>query len=576
MSANAKRVASELATLAQDVRVVSVEEKTTAPPEKPSYRAAVKKSLSGNTIVIGGTIGFQAELFLNGKPQPGDYLYAWQPRPDVTFAPDGNRSSTVTATFNVPGKHPVLVSILDPASNVTLAESERIEMEVVGPKVEIRMEGEPPARPGREAQLRAVCEPDVSADIVEFKWEIAKGNAKAGRTDEGGKVFHLTPRDTKPLDVTLSLLARNEEIGKATWQATPEASKVTISEPKPVARADSLNWTPGVGVTATRPPLEQGEQATVEATVEPEPDKDKVRYVWTVQPAEGLRIGLDTSRMPLIEANRAGTYTLTVAVGDNDKSKLGEASRTVTVVPQGEGRSGEKTLKKMEGAKKDKEQKERKDRADAVWKEAKGAYAAGDLGKAEEKCKESLGIEPTDERGTFTRSLEKANALWRDGETLEKAGRTEEALAKYKESIQPPLPTSSARQDHVRKLEKGSQPPSQPGPGVGQTKPGPESAASASGDRRIEVSRAVGVALTALPDGRRVEQVVRVYYKLSVTTGHRARLSVRGTDGFSQTVEGLSSVILDRAMPRGRVADTIVGEDADMPGCSATQTREYE
>ena len=109
--------------------------------EVADYKAVIKQDKpTTKKVAVGTPVTFSAQLLSSGAPVTGNYIYRWQPTPEVEFNPIEGAKNTTTATFSRPGVTKVWVQVLEKKGTVltTLAESDQIDVEAVNPELSIK------------------------------------------------------------------------------------------------------------------------------------------------------------------------------------------------------------------------------------------------------------------------------------------------------------------------------------------------------------------------------------------------------------------------------------------------------
>jgi hypothetical protein len=83
-------------------------------------------------VPVGTKIPLRASLTEEGHPATGDYIYRWQPDPEVRFEKQDDPTETVTASFLEPGQYLLWVQVLRRQGEVlsTVIQSEQLEIVV--------------------------------------------------------------------------------------------------------------------------------------------------------------------------------------------------------------------------------------------------------------------------------------------------------------------------------------------------------------------------------------------------------------------------------------------------------------
>jgi hypothetical protein len=116
--------------------------------EVADYKVNIERlSPDNKPVPVGGKIRFKAVLTSEGKPATGNFIYRWQPHPEVSFSPFEDSSNETEALFTEPGKLKVWVQAIEQKGEVlsTIAESDQLEIQIIQQKPSPPTEQEKPS-----------------------------------------------------------------------------------------------------------------------------------------------------------------------------------------------------------------------------------------------------------------------------------------------------------------------------------------------------------------------------------------------------------------------------------------------
>ncbi|MCX6563187.1 MAG: hypothetical protein NTU60_06230, partial [Candidatus Aminicenantes bacterium] len=251
--------------------------------------ATIRRTSTG-PIILGQSIGFQAQLSAAGQPATGAFVYRWQPHPEVTYAPFEDAGTQTTAVFTRLGRTRVWVEVLRKEGPVlaTVAESEQIEIDVVGPQLSLTANPSSPY-PGQEVRLNVTMSPAILDKYVTFWWEI-QGNALNAapvvRGDAYSRAYTYKPKDTAPVTVTVHGKAKDggDDLGQKSISVTARPYEVKIGEPRLMGPPPRVWSEQAKGLVEVPRAIGTFQDFYVKASVSPPPPDPSLRYQWTSQP----------------------------------------------------------------------------------------------------------------------------------------------------------------------------------------------------------------------------------------------------------------------------------------------------
>jgi hypothetical protein len=293
------------------------------------YKVHVERVPAGGPVAVGAKAGFAARLTVDGQPAQGDFIYRWQPHPEVSFDRLDAAEPDVRAVFHVPGRNGVWVQVLEKREGreITVAESAQLEIEVVAPKLSLAME---PAEPlvGQDVKARLAVEPEMKE--LDLRWVPLPFNAKQGPLSAGGRELSFYVKDDKP--VALMVMARvpvsGESLGMAQGSVTARKYAVTVSGPKAMGPPPRV-WKEGVGLVEVAGAIAVDQIVEFAADTQPAALSGPARYQWKVTGGT-CSISNPISREARVTAGEAGTCELSVVVRDRNDVELGSAVASFT------------------------------------------------------------------------------------------------------------------------------------------------------------------------------------------------------------------------------------------------------
>jgi hypothetical protein len=199
-------------------------------------------------VPVGVKTGFRATLSADGKPASGNYIYRWQPHPEVAFDKLDSKAPDAAATFNKPGRTKVWVQVLETREGrqATVAESDQLEIEVIKPALELSFDPKEPWV-GQEVKAKLAIKPEVRE--IDFRWMPVPGNAKQSLQSQDGKEITFYLKDDKPAEI--KVLARvpgsGEDLGEGKNSIKAKKYAVNVSGPKAYGPKPRV-WKEGVGL----------------------------------------------------------------------------------------------------------------------------------------------------------------------------------------------------------------------------------------------------------------------------------------------------------------------------------------
>lgn len=408
--------------------------------EVSDLKAVVERVGADAPVPVGGTASFKATLLSGGKPASGDYVYHWQPHPEVRFKdPEGTQPAAV-ATFSRTGTIGVWVQVLERKGNTlaTVAESDPVEIEVIQPELALAASPEAP-RVGEPVTLTATLTPPMDEALVSLWWEI-QGNALNTGPLEKGRAYSFIPKDTRPVTVTVHAKARDggEVLGEASRAVTAREYTVTVSAPRSMGPTPRI-WKPGVGLVDAPGGIAVFQDVFVRAVVTPAPS-GSVRYRWSVTP-EGCTLASPFSQETRAQASRTGTFEVAAAVTDARGVLLGTGRGQIPVTISQEQLAAGKN----------------REAAAATLKTATSEWEAGHVETAVKAINEALGLAPRDPdvsrlHRSYSDKAKRIETRMKAAREKARIGKLDEALALAGEALSE-NPKNQAVTDYIDQVE---------------------------------------------------------------------------------------------------------------------------
>jgi hypothetical protein len=295
--------------------------------EVADYKVKVERlSPDNKPVPVGGKIRFKAVLTSEGKPATGNFIYRWQPHPEVTFSPFEDSSAETEALFTKPEKVNVWVQALEQKGEVlsTIAESDQLEIEVIHPKLKLSAEPKEPYV-GKEVKVSAAEEPKMDENTIDFWWEISGDTLNPGPLKDN-RQYTFRPKDTKPVTVTVHAKAKDggADLGEENIIITAKPYQVTARIIEKFPKPRVFNPALKDFVDIPNGTFASDEQVTAEAEVAGGPLKDELRWNWTAN--EGTSISNPASSSPTLSRHEPGTAQAFVTAKDKDDVVLGSTA----------------------------------------------------------------------------------------------------------------------------------------------------------------------------------------------------------------------------------------------------------
>ncbi|HET6490517.1 MAG TPA: hypothetical protein VFG28_12240, partial [Syntrophales bacterium] len=354
--------------------------------------------------------GFKATLTVDGKPASGNFMYRWQPHPEVTFDKLDSSAPDVQAVFPKPGRVKVWVQVLETREGreATVAESEQLEIEVIKPQLELAFDPKEPWV-GQDLKAKLTVKPEVKE--IDFRWMPVPDNARQSMESKDGKEITFYLKDDKPAEIQVNARVpkSGEDLGEAKNTIRAKKYAVNVTGPKAMGPKPQV-WKEGVGLVDVQNAIAVDQVVEFAADTQPAALTGPVKYQWTVI-GGSCTVSNPASREARATASAAGTCDLVVAIKDKNDVQLGEGkgsfNATVTreSIKQGQDKakdvSDAKT--KIQGAK----DKARKGDYDGAIKDAEEAAKLDPANKEAAATAQKL----RQETDTIHQQIDKAKKL---------------------------------------------------------------------------------------------------------------------------------------------------------------------
>ena len=279
-------------------------------------------------VTVGAPVSFSAKLLSDGKEVSGNYIYRFQPSPEVKFETNESAQKQTKAKFPKPGREKVWVQVLEKkgAALETVAESPQIEIEVVVPELKIVFDQDKPFV-GKAVKAKVEV---VPADLkeIDFRWQLPV-NAKQTLQSPDAKEVTFIPQDLKP--ITIKVNARvpvsGEDLGEKEATITAQKYDVKVNVlgaegPKPQV------WKEGVGLVPAENAIAVHQFVGLRAEVSPLPEN--IRYEWKLN-EDSHFAGNNLSQQIRVSRSQTGTCEATVIIRDKEGIELGRGNGTFNV-----------------------------------------------------------------------------------------------------------------------------------------------------------------------------------------------------------------------------------------------------
>ncbi|MFT3745943.1 MAG: tetratricopeptide repeat protein [Pyrinomonadaceae bacterium] len=297
--------------------------------EVADYKAIIRQDKPNTRkVAVGTPVTFSAQVLSSGSSASGNFVYQWQPNPEVTFDPVEGPKNTATATFNRPGMTKVWVEVFEKKGQVLvpLAGADQIEVEVVNPELKLVFTPDK-GFVGNEIKARVEVAPPELKEI-DLRWQIS-ANGRLTFESQDKREITFIPQNTEPVTVTVRarVPGKGDDLGEksATFKADKYDVKVNVlgpEGPKPQI------WREGVGLV----PLEKGiaVHQFVGMRTEVTPAVDGARYEWSVNDDTHFESN-NISQQIKLSRSQVGTGIASVIVHDKNGLELGRASNSFDV-----------------------------------------------------------------------------------------------------------------------------------------------------------------------------------------------------------------------------------------------------
>ncbi|MBX7170544.1 MAG: tetratricopeptide repeat protein [Pyrinomonadaceae bacterium] len=279
-------------------------------------------------VTVGAPVSFSAKLLSGGEEISGNYIYRFQPSPEVKFDTNESAKKQTNAIFSKPGREKVWVQVLEKKGETLepVAKSEQIEVEIGLPELKITFDQEK-ALVGKAVKAKVEVNPADLKDI-DFRWELPS-NARQTLQSPDAKEVTFIPQDLKPITVKVNarVPVSGEDLG--TKEATITAQKYDVrvnvlgaEGPKPQV------WKEGVGLVTVENGIAIHQFVGLRAEISPLPENP--RYEWMLN-ADSHFAGNSITQQIRVSRSQTGTCEATVIVRDKDGIELGRGSGTFNV-----------------------------------------------------------------------------------------------------------------------------------------------------------------------------------------------------------------------------------------------------
>ncbi|MBK7707519.1 MAG: tetratricopeptide repeat protein [Acidobacteria bacterium] len=279
-------------------------------------------------VKVGAPVTFSANLMSDGTAVSGNYIYRFQPSPEVKFDTNESAGKKTNAVFSKPGREKVWVQVLERKGEIleTVAESEQIEIEVGFPELRIFFDQAQPLI-GKPVKARVEVDP-AELKNIDFRWELP-ANAKQTLQSPDVREVTFIPQNANP--ITVKVKARvpfsGEDLGAKEATLRAQQYNVTVKVlgaegPKPQV------WREGVGLVTVENAIAVQQFVGLRAEVSPLPEN--ARFEWILNDDSHFA-GNNVTQQIRVSRSQIGSCEATVIVRDKDGLELGRGSGTFNV-----------------------------------------------------------------------------------------------------------------------------------------------------------------------------------------------------------------------------------------------------
>jgi tetratricopeptide (TPR) repeat protein len=310
-------------------------------------KAKIEMTPSDRKIPVGATRRFKATAMIGEQEAPGAFICQWQPHPEVAFSPFSGERET-SAQFKKPGPVKVWVVLLQnkEGRQVTVGESERLELEVIEPKLTLTVEPKAPWV-GEEVRLAVESDPPAEDDTVDFWWEIA-GNALNAGPGERNRQYTFQPKDLQPVTVTVHAKAKDggADLGMAAAAITAKLYSVKATGPELLGPTPRVWDAKRKGLVEVPGAVGLFQDCFIAAEITPATAKAPLTYKWTIEP-DGCSLASPFSQKTKANASSPGSYTAQVTVRDANGIDLGSGAVSISIADTAGGKKSAEAADKL-------------------------------------------------------------------------------------------------------------------------------------------------------------------------------------------------------------------------------------
>lgn len=285
----------------------------------------VKLSPAGNQVAVGTPLSFAVTM--TGAP-PGT-IYRWEPSNELKWQGNDTAAPRNQGQALKPGRLTVWVEVLagEGGGQKTVASSNRVELEVVKPKLVLKATPAPPqpVMIGQPVRVRLEAEP--APPELDVRWLPLSSSARQTSQSADGREITFVPLNDKPVEI--KALARvpggGEDLGEAVLTVKAQGYKAEVAVVGQPFEPQFPVWTKTKGLVKVEKGYRVGQQVAVKVTVPGHPDQASLRYRWKV--SEGCTAGGTLGQVVNVTRSELGSCACQVEVRDASD----------TVVAQGEG-----------------------------------------------------------------------------------------------------------------------------------------------------------------------------------------------------------------------------------------------
>ncbi len=323
---------SALRAILASISVVPDPKRTTFESEKAGEKkeegvVSLKRiSPASGPVPVGAPLDLQASLGEGEKEK--DVLFRFEPSTEVTFSPAESGEGRTRAVFSEPGKVGIWVSALREKGE-TLGESDRMEIEVVGPELTFSVTPKD-GRVGQEIEAKALTKPSLpeGAFVV---WNLKGKSRRQGALAADTTRFSFLAEEMGTYTAEAEVRSpKGETLAKGTVPLEIKGYDVAVTILGP-AGPRPQEWAEGKGLqTIEKGTFLRDEHVKGKAEIKEKDAPKDLRWKWI--PGEGTSlVSTGIGSEATLYGNAAGTASVKVEIRNAEGLLLGTGSASFPV-----------------------------------------------------------------------------------------------------------------------------------------------------------------------------------------------------------------------------------------------------